>query len=322
MNTKIKIGIAAAIVAALVALIALDRNTAPSTPPPGGTGETPAAGPSGRSEDTETLQLSEKFQKIFRTVSPSPPVPVKGGESAPGKEIRTPSPAQPEEYVIQEKDTYAEIARKKYGDPGLWELIAKANPSVKPTALRPGRKIVIPAPPDARPAPAENTLPSREPAASSAPAPSPAPASLPTVYEVVAGDTLSGISKKIYNTTRHARALYEANRDQIENPNDLRAGLKLRLPEGLTRQENVVPAVAPPAPPSAPVPSSAGPAAEPAGGRIHTVAPGESLWKIAEKYCGDRGILEFMQSIIRANPDRLKDEKTMLRVGWNLVIPD
>lgn len=312
MNTKVKIGIAAAIVAALVALIALDRKTTPSEDTARGIPEPAAPNPATRAEDTETLQLSEKFQKIFRVESPNPQAPTKGGDPSPGKEILTPSPAAPEEYVIQDKDTFAEIARKKYGDPGLWEIIAKANPSVKANNLRPGRKIVIPAIPETPKAtPEVNASPTVETSPTAA-------GPIPSTYEVAPGDTLSAISKKIYNTTRHARAIYEANRELLENPNDLRAGMKLRLPEGLGRQENVVPAVAAPVTSSSAVPA----ASAPSPGRSHQVSPNESLWKIAEKYCGQRGILEMMQAIIRANPDKLKDEKTTLRVGWNLIIPD
>ena len=63
-------------------------------------------------------------------------------------------------------------------------------------------------------------------------------------------------------------------------------------------------------------------AAAPAGARVHQVQPNDSLWKIAERYAGDRGVLEMIEAILKANPDKLKDEKSLLRVGWSLVIPE
>jgi nucleoid-associated protein YgaU len=318
MNTKVKIGIAAVIVTALVALIVLDQKTAPQdeaskAAPAAADPASPAAG---GADENEATHLFKKFQKTFEAEPPAAaPAPIKGSEPPPGKEIRPQGPVSADEYVVQPGDSYAEIARKKYGDSGLWEVIAKANPGVKATALRAGKKIVIPlrADPKAEPADAPVAVRAESPAA---------PAGLlPRVYEVASGDTLSGISKKLYNTTRHAAALFEANRDKLDNANDLRVGMKLTLPEGVGRLENATPAVAAPGTTAGTAPVAADPAPA-AGGKIHQVAPSESLWKIAEKYCGDKGILEMIQAIVKANPDKIKDERTMLRVGWQLVIPE
>lgn len=50
-------------------------------------------------------------------------------------------------------------------------------------------------------------------------------------YTVVAGDTLSHISGKVYGTTSRWRDIFEANRDVLPNENSLKIGMKLRLPE-------------------------------------------------------------------------------------------
>jgi nucleoid-associated protein YgaU len=324
MNTKVKIGIAAVIVTALVALIVLDQKTAPKDEASRAPAAADPVSDSTRSaEENEATHLFKKFQKTFEAESPATaPAPIKGSETPPGKEIRPQGPAAAEEYVVQPGDTYAEIARKKYGDSGLWEVIAKANPAVKANALRTGKKIAIPFRGDPRPAEAPVAVRTEAPAARLETAAAPA-GPLPRVYEVVGGDTLSGISKKLYNTTRHAAALFEANRDKLDNANDLRVGMKLALPDGVGRQENVTPAVAAPGTTGGTAAVADAPAPAPAaGGKVHPVAPNESLWKIAEKYCGDKGILEMIQSIVKANPEKLKDEKTMLRVGWQLVIPE
>lgn len=326
MNTKVKIGIAAVIVTALVALIVLDQKTAPkdeaSKAAPAAAD--PASSAAAGADENEATHLFKKFQKTFEADSPAAaPAPIKGSEPPPGKEIRPQGPFAPDEYVVQPGDTYAEIARKKYGDSGLWEIIAKANPSVKASALRAGKKIVIPARSDSKTAEAPAAVRADAPAARLEPAAPASPAALPKVYEVVSGDTLSGISKKLYNTSRHAAAIFEANRDKLDNANDLRVGMKLNLPEGLGRQENATPAVAAPGTAAGTAPVAAETAAPaPAGGKVHQVAPSESLWKIAEKYCGDKGIMEMIQAIVKANPEKLKDERTMLRVGWQLVIPE
>jgi nucleoid-associated protein YgaU len=50
-------------------------------------------------------------------------------------------------------------------------------------------------------------------------------------YIVREGDTLSSISKKYYGNTSSARKIFEANRDVLQNPDHLRAGTKLTIPD-------------------------------------------------------------------------------------------
>ncbi len=51
------------------------------------------------------------------------------------------------------------------------------------------------------------------------------------VYTVVQGDTLYGISVKVYNTPRHYERIYDANQERIADPNTLQIGMKLVLPD-------------------------------------------------------------------------------------------
>jgi nucleoid-associated protein YgaU len=45
------------------------------------------------------------------------------------------------------------------------------------------------------------------------------------------GETLSSISKKHYGTTTSARKIFEANRNVLQDPDHLRAGTKLTIPD-------------------------------------------------------------------------------------------
>ena len=50
------------------------------------------------------------------------------------------------------------------------------------------------------------------------------------IYTVVAGDSLSKIAKRAYGDANQWRRIFEANRDQIENPDLIRVGQKLKIP--------------------------------------------------------------------------------------------
>jgi len=56
------------------------------------------------------------------------------------------------------------------------------------------------------------------------------PAARPDSYTVVAGDTLSEISRKVYGSPGRWMDIYQANRDQLSSPNALKVGQVLRIP--------------------------------------------------------------------------------------------
>ena len=59
-------------------------------------------------------------------------------------------------------------------------------------------------------------------------------ASLPVpakVYEVVGGDTLSKIAKKFYGDAGKYMKIFEANKDQLKDPDKISVGQKLKIPE-------------------------------------------------------------------------------------------
>ena len=55
-------------------------------------------------------------------------------------------------------------------------------------------------------------------------------ASEPRFHNVVAGDTLSGLAKKYYGDASKYNRIFEANRDQLSDPDRIRVGQKLKIP--------------------------------------------------------------------------------------------
>ena len=80
----------------------------------------------------------------------------------------------------------------------------------------------------------ENTLNLITVAQAAVPAPpvAAAPAAVQArVHEVVPGDTLSGISQHYYGKASLYMKIFEANRDQLSDPNRIKVGQKLKIPE-------------------------------------------------------------------------------------------
>ena len=57
-----------------------------------------------------------------------------------------------------------------------------------------------------------------------------APVSRPISYVVEPGDNLSRISEKVYGSTARWMDIYQANRDRLASPHDLKVGQELRIP--------------------------------------------------------------------------------------------
>ena len=51
------------------------------------------------------------------------------------------------------------------------------------------------------------------------------------VYVVAAGDTLSKIAKKFYGDANKYMKIFDANKDQLEDPDKINVGQKLKIPE-------------------------------------------------------------------------------------------
>jgi LysM repeat protein len=62
-------------------------------------------------------------------------------------------------------------------------------------------------------------------------APAAAPAAQATTYTVKAGDTLSGIAKQFLGNASAYMEIFNANRDQLSNPDLIKPGQVLKIPQ-------------------------------------------------------------------------------------------
>lgn len=161
--------------------------------------------------------------------NPDPFSPSK--EAVPGN-TPDPKPSQPGlvapefiEHIVQPSETMQSIASRYLGSRDKWSVIARANPFVDPEKLKPGQSIRIPKDPDniqgritGRTTPdgvvESHTYPE------------------PRVIEYVIrpGDSLSRIAQRIYGSARHARFIYENNREILKSMDDISVGQLLKLP--------------------------------------------------------------------------------------------
>lgn len=150
------------------------------------------------------------------------------------------------------------------------------------------------------------------------------------MYTVKRGDTLGEISKKFLGSTQNFNQIFEANRDQLMNPGDLRIGMTLKIPVPVERQVNFPNQPAQPAQPAqttvtpptnnaatAQPAEPAAPASEPAFTE-YTVKRGESLSIVALRTLDDS---ERYMEIFEANRDQLKTPNA-LQPGMVLKIPN
>lgn len=117
------------------------------------------------------------------------------------------------------------------------------------------------------------------------------------VHHVQPGETLSAIAEKHYGDRNYWRTIYDANRDRIPSPNALRVGVRLVIPKrgGAAVQQVATTERTGTQPPAS-------------GYRQYTIAPGDSLSVLAQKFMGSQRhthkLYELNRSVIR-DPDSL-----------------
>lgn len=144
------------------------------------------------------------------------------------------APVKQVTHVVAEGETLYGIAARYYGNGDLWPELLKSNKSAADDEGRvfEGAKLVIPqragsvvaqAPaPVVKPQAAKPSVQTQQADASSGYG----------SYTIKKGDTLSEISQGLMGTVRRMNELIELNKDQIQDADDIRVGMKLRYPRG------------------------------------------------------------------------------------------
>ena len=139
------------------------------------------------------------------------------------------SPNGGREHVVQIGETFTSISMAAYGNANYYPHIQRANPTIDPTRLRPGTRIILPDISTVRPQAAVTA----QPASASIPAAAPAaPLDATKQYRVQAGDSLHKIALTLYGQSTNADRIYQLNKQSIgEDPHRLKIGQVLQLPE-------------------------------------------------------------------------------------------
>ena len=123
-------------------------------------------------------------------------------------------------HTIKPGETFSSIAAGIYGDEKKWTAIAQANPLVDPAKLKVGQVIRVP---DLKQFEAQRAQQFDELRQAVTKGDS-------NTIMVQPGDTLSHIATKAYGKATLWPMIYKANRDVLETPDDVKPGMKLRIP--------------------------------------------------------------------------------------------
>src|SRR5215203_349201 len=158
------------------------------------------------------------------------------------------------QYTVVAGDTLRKIAQRFYGDENQWPRIFHANQGqiTNPDQISVGWVLRIPG---------------------------------LVQYTVVAGDTLRKIAQQFYGDEAQWPRIFNANRDQIDDPDKIQVGQVLRIPT-----DDVSP---------------------------YPVVAGATLRSIAQRFYGDETL---WPRIFNANRDQITNPD-QISVGWVLRIP-
>ncbi|TVQ32159.1 MAG: LysM peptidoglycan-binding domain-containing protein [Phycisphaeraceae bacterium] len=184
----------------------------------------------GEAAEVERAEPAPREPESPRPTPPSRPEPEPEPEPViepePEEERSGVIPPRFEEYVVDERDTIATISERFFGSPDEWRIVARANPLVDINRLRVGQRLLIPVDPD-------NIQ--GVPVGPEAEKPPAAPEPEYFEYIVARGDTLSAIAHRYYNRSSDWRLILDANRDTITAPEQIRPGMRLRIPPASRR---------------------------------------------------------------------------------------
>jgi len=133
-------------------------------------------------------------------------------------------------HTVASGETFSSISKKYFGNEKSWRVIAKANPTVDPSALKVGTKLRIPAS-DKTDTKAGSTTDTKAATKSSTTAGTTSGTASGDTHVVASGETLASIARKYYGNTKYWERLFKENRDVIGNdPAALKVGQKLKVP--------------------------------------------------------------------------------------------
>jgi nucleoid-associated protein YgaU len=144
--------------------------------------------------------------------APEPVQPSANGLSTTVGLTQTPLPDLMQ-YTWQAGDDFAGLAERFYGARDRVSRLHAANEGLRDADMRVGSKVWIPTGVPAKRDPAPKKWKAGE------------------LYVVQSGDILGKISQTVYGTSRDWRKIFNANRDILSDPDSLRQGMKLRIPE-------------------------------------------------------------------------------------------
>ncbi len=162
---------------------------------PAGDSLQPAADP-GRSADALTAPLATAEPEFLRTTADLEPSRV--------DELMI--------YTWKAGDSFTALSDRYYGSRLETGRLRAANEGRDEATLAAGDKIFVP------------VLPAQA-------APQAAGQWSGGTYVVESGDILGRISHKVYGSAARWRRIYDANRDVLSSPDDLKVGMRLRIPE-------------------------------------------------------------------------------------------
>lgn len=207
-------------------------------------------------------------------------------------------------HTVQAGESLMKIARRYYGDGEYWRAIALANPNQvsRDGSIQIGAVLNIPKRDDAvlgldiAAVEQERTIPvDLRQAVGRSPS---------STIEVQSGDTLSELASKHLGSAALWEDLLDANKDQLDSPEALRVGMKLKMPAGASPVQTGSVAQQTPTPTRTP-------------SKTYTVKPGDNLTDIAQKTLGDG---DKWRRVYEANRDKLKSPDRLI-VGQELRIP-
>lgn len=135
-------------------------------------------------------------------------------------------------HTVVKGDSALSIAKKYYGSGDQWQAVMHANPKTDFQHLRAGMRVRVPVDPRnvqgrARPGQSE----AKESTERAPRGPADGKTASGVTYQVVSGDTLTGLAHRFYGRAALWRIIVDANREALgEDGSRLRAGMTIVIP--------------------------------------------------------------------------------------------